>query len=101
MNSEQKMVSVIARPISPSQMDIWFFGPTTVGRKTTAVVTVEAITAPETARAPVTAAAFAGIPRPCSLARWIRGPRWRRPPSRPMPSIMPIMDRTLRERPAK
>ena len=100
MNSEQKMVSEMARPISPSQMDISFFDPRTAGRNTTAVVTVEAITAPETAWAPEMAATFAGMPRPCSRTTDSRTTMASSTRS-PIPSIIPIIESTFSDRPAK
>ena len=100
MNSEQKTVSESASPISPSQMDIGFFAPTTVGRNTIAVVIVEAITGPETACAPTIAAAFARSPRPCSRTM-DSSTTMASSTSRPTPSIIPIIERTFSDLPAK
>ena len=100
MKSEQKTVSESASPISPSQMDIWFFAPTTVGRNTIAVVTVEAITGPDTAWAPTMAAAFARRPFPCSRTM-DSSTTMASSTRRPTPSIIPIMDSTFSDLPAK
>ena len=51
-SSEQKMVSVMAMPTSPSQICSSLFSPTMSGRNTMAVVVVAATTAIATADVP-------------------------------------------------